>query len=66
MNQDVIELQERLAFQEDLIERLDQTIASQQKQLDKLALQLVHLNKKIKQLEHHKGIEVDHSPPPHY
>ena len=68
MNEDrIIELEIRQAYQEDLIQALNQVVADQQKQIGKLEETCKLLHDKIKSLalgEPHSGL-VDERPP-HY
>ncbi|MFL0810681.1 MAG: SlyX family protein [Agarilytica sp.] len=68
MNEEkVIELESRLAFQEDMLEGLNKHIASQENEIIVLHRQLQHLNSKIKSLENAVGEADDENvPPPHY
>ena len=67
MNDDLIELQTQLAFQEQTIGALNDVLTSQQKQIDLLRLELRLLKEKLGTLED----RVDSGPPqdekpPHY
>ncbi len=58
-------LETRLAFQEDLIQKLDDALGSQQQQLLKIQHQLELLTEQIKSVEKSMPESPD-SPPPHY
>ena len=63
----IIELETRLAFQDDTIDDLSRTIAGQQRQIDDLTRMVKIINKQIKSLP--QGISsnpADEPPPPHY
>lgn len=62
------DLQIRISFQEDMIESLNKRVSEQQTEIDKLYVQLQHLNNKMKQFEasmESAGLG-DDQPPPHY
>ncbi len=64
----IIEIETKLAFQEETIEQLNGVIIQQQKTLDKLQRQLVQLNSKIEQESQHwqtQNNPADETPP-HY
>jgi SlyX protein len=64
----IIELEIKLAYQEDLIQALNQVVIDHQKQLGKLEETCKLLNGKIKSLildGHESGPQVDERPP-HY
>ena len=62
------DLQMRIAFQEDNIDALNSRVVEQQAEIDKLHIQLQHINKKLKALELTSGSEInnDNVLPPHY
>jgi len=64
----IIEIETKLAFQEETIEQLNEVIIGQQNTLDKLQRQLQQLNSKIVQESQHWNQDagmVDEKPP-HY
>ena len=64
----IIEIETKMAFQEETIEQLNDVIIGQQKAIDKLQRQLVQLNTKIEEESQHWQSEsnpVDETPP-HY
>ncbi len=71
-NNDIDDLQARIAFQEDLLQVLNQRVSDQEKHIDTLTIQLQHLSKKLKTLESSIGPGLDvlggarDEPPPHY
>lgn len=58
-------LETKLAFQEDLIQQLDDALAAQQKQIMELGHQLNVLRSQVKQMETHIP-DIPEPPPPHY
>ena len=67
MNEDIIELQTKLSFQEDTIQELSDIVARQQLALDRIKLDLEELQLQVRALTPPdvagKGEE---APPPHY
>lgn len=67
VDEQISELQTKVAFQEDTIEQLNQALADQQQQIELLEYKLKHVIDKLKQLEPASvGSEGDEPPPPHY
>jgi SlyX protein len=68
INEKIIEIETKMAFQEETIEQLNDVIISQQKALDTLKQQVIQLNTKIK--EESQQWQSDNNPvdetPPHY
>lgn len=65
--QELIELQTRLAFQDDAILELNTTVASQQSQIDDLIKIVKNLRDQIRALTPSQMGEIsDEPPPPHY
>ncbi|MCV6615156.1 MAG: SlyX family protein [Cellvibrionaceae bacterium] len=66
----ISELESRLAFSEDTINQLNETVAAQDKEITTLQLQLVHLSKKLEdlayQVEQGNPISNAQERPPHY
>jgi len=64
----IIDIETKMAFQEETIEQLNDVIINQQKAIDKLQRQLVQLNSKIEEESQHW--QTDQNPvdetPPHY
>jgi SlyX protein len=68
MNEErIIELEIRMAYQDDLIQALNQEVINQQKQIVRLEETCKLLNEKIKSLQNvrHDQVEVNEKPP-HY
>lgn len=64
----IIEIQTKMAFQEETIEQLNDVIISQQKAIDKLQRQLQQLDKKLdEESQHwHTDASMVDEKPPHY
>ncbi len=63
----IIELETRLAFQDDTIQQLSDTLATQQQQLDNLTRMVKIINKQLKSLPQDLGGGAgEEPPPPHY
>ena len=58
-------LETRLAFQDDLIQKLDDALADQQQQLMTMAEQIKMLIAELKKIDWSPGEEAN-APPPHY
>ena len=65
MEQRLENLETQVAFQEDLIQKLDDALISQQQQLLDLQRQMELLLNQIKMMEK-AGPEAPEAPPPHY
>jgi SlyX protein len=67
MNDDIVDLQTRMAFQDGLLEQLNQVVTSQQQQIDRLETQLKNFKSQLESLQHTQMIQQsDEPPPPHY
>lgn len=60
------ELETRIAFQEDLLQKLDDALAGQQKQLFDLQARLAIVTKQVRELEPVVDQDPDSDRPPHY
>ena len=58
-------LETRLAFQDETIETLNQTITAQWQQIDALTRQIANLSERLQEAETHSPGAAD-EPPPHY
>ncbi len=67
MNDDIVDLQTRLAFQDGLLEELNQVVTDQQKQIDRLELMLTTFRAQLESMQHTQMMQQsDEPPPPHY
>ncbi|MBD3670112.1 MAG: SlyX family protein [Gammaproteobacteria bacterium] len=67
MNERVVELETRLAFQDDVVNQLNEVIAAQRLELDELMLRMRRLEEQMKQaLPSLIKSEAEETPPPHY
>lgn len=62
----VTELETRLAFQDDTIQALNEALVDQQRQMERLGLQLGQLIERYRDLAGQYGEAGDEAPPPHY
>lgn len=62
----LLELETRVAFQEDTIQKLDDALASQQQQIMDLERQVQLLGLQIKEIEAVPETTGPEAPPPHY
>ena len=62
----VMELESRLAFQDDTIQALSDELVEQHKRIERLQLQLSALARRQEELHGQVGIAEDEAPPPHY
>ena len=68
INDKIIEIETKMAFQEETIDQLNDVIINQQKAIDALKRQLIQLNTKVEEESQHW--QSDNNPvdetPPHY
>lgn len=67
MNDDIVDLQTKLAFQEDLLEQLNQVVTDQQQQITNLELALETMKVQVNTIQ--SGTQESgqqHELPPHY
>lgn len=64
----IVELQSKLAFQEDTVNSLSNELLEHQKRIDRLAQQVMLLAEKLRNLPDDQGIlrPEEEPPPPHY
>lgn len=62
----VIELESRLAFQDDTIATLNDVVVEQQRAIERLQLQIAALARRQEEMAGQFGIAEDEAPPPHY
>ncbi len=68
LTEDIVELQTRLQFQEDVIHKLDTVVIQQSEVLDALRRRLAVLEERLEQLDHERESATDtpEPRPPHY
>ena len=67
VNDDIEQLQMKVAFQENTIEALNEALATQQLKIDRLEFQMKHIIDRMKQLQPSQiASEEEETPPPHY
>jgi SlyX protein len=67
MNDDIVDLQTRLAFQDGLLDELNEVVTNQQKQIDRLEMLIAGLKAQIESLHQTQMMrQGDEPPPPHY
>ena len=63
----IAELEMKIAFQEQLLDELNQALVQQQFDMDKIQLQLRYLAGKIKEKQpSNSASQAEETPPPHY
>ncbi|MDV5862448.1 SlyX family protein [Pseudomonas mendocina] len=62
----IMELESRLAFQDDTIQALSDELVEQGKRIERMQLQLKVLARRQEDLSGQTGIAEDEAPPPHY
>ena len=65
LSEQIETLETRIAFQDDLVQKLDEALVNQQRQLMELQGQLTMLIQQVQNIEHALP-EVPDGPPPHY
>ena len=66
MDEKLLELQTKLSFQESALADLNDTVISQQKEIDRLKKTVELLVQRVRDLQDLGGEEMPHTPPPHY
>ncbi len=66
MHNQIIELETKIAFQEDMIQALNQTVATQQRELSELKRDLRELETQLRAIASGLTTEFSDEPPPHY
>ena len=67
MNDEIVELQMKLSFQDGLLEELNQVVTDQQQQISRLELALERLKSQVQTLHTAQMVsEPNEPPPPHY
>ena len=63
----IAELEMKIAFQEQLLDELNQALVQQQFDVDKIQLQLRYLARKLKDMQPSNiASQAEETPPPHY
>ncbi len=62
----VMELETRLAFQDDTIQTLNDELVEQQRMIERLQLQIAALAKRQEDMQSGFGMSEEEAPPPHY
>ncbi|MDD4650020.1 MAG: SlyX family protein [Desulfoplanes sp.] len=66
MDEDLIQIQTQLAFQDRTIEKLNEVMTAQQRQLDEIEKQIKFLASKLRDVALSDQGESPEPPPPHY
>lgn len=66
MDEDLIQIQTQLAFQERTVEKLNEVVIAQQRQIDELEKQMKILANKLRDVALSDQVETPEPPPPHY
>lgn len=67
MQEEIVELQTRIAFQDGVIEQLNQVVTDQQQQIDRLERRMEKLLGQVEALQaDHVIQQTNEPPPPHY
>jgi len=66
LEQRIIDLEARLAFQDDTIQTLNHVLVAQQRTLERLQAQLALLARRQEDMQSRMDGEGDEAPPPHY
>ena len=66
LQQQLVELQTQLAFQEDVVQALDEVVVAQQQRLDQLEQSNVRLEKQLGEVLAWLDSQSPSAPPPHY
>jgi SlyX protein len=64
--QRIIDLESRLAFQDDTIQALNDVLVAQQREMDRLQLQLAALARRQEEIGGQLDSAEEEAPPPHY
>lgn len=66
LEQRIVELEARQAFQDDTIQALNDVLVEQQRLVDRLQAQLSALARRQEEMQGRLEIDDDEAPPPHY
>lgn len=62
----VMDLESRLAFQDDALQTLSDVVYEQERVIERLRLQMQALLRRLEDLQGQVGVSEDDAPPPHY
>lgn len=62
----VVELETRMAFQDDVISTLNDVVVEQRQAIERLQMQVAALARRQEEIAGQFGIAEDEAPPPHY
>ncbi|PJI49357.1 MAG: hypothetical protein CTR55_08310 [Pseudomonas sp.] len=62
----VMDLESRLAFQDDALQTLSDVVYEQERVIERLRLQMQVLLRRLEDLQGQVGVSEDDAPPPHY
>ena len=62
----ILDLETRMAFQDDTIQALNDVVVEQGRVIDRLQLQIAELIKRYEEMVGQYGSEGEEAPPPHY
>ncbi|MBB1521232.1 SlyX family protein [Aquipseudomonas campi] len=66
LEQRIVELESRQAFQDDTIAALNDVLVEQQRIVERLQLQLAALARRQEEMQGQFGLDEGEAPPPHY
>ncbi|WP_062265791.1 SlyX family protein [Endozoicomonas arenosclerae] len=66
MNEELIELQTQVSFQEDTVAQLNEVVTRQQQEMDHLKQEMAQLKKQLMAMASSQLEEQEESAPPHY
>lgn len=66
MNQEIIDLQTKLSFQDELLEQLNQIITDQQQQISRMEVRFEALKSQVQTMQSTQVVSDANEPPPHY
>ncbi|ORC34911.1 hypothetical protein B4O97_11275 [Marispirochaeta aestuarii] len=66
MDEELLQLQTKLSYQESALADLNDTVISQQQEIDRLRKTVELLVQRVRDLQDQGGEEMPHVPPPHY
>ncbi len=62
----IVDLQTRVAYQDDTLQQLNDVIAAQQQQIERLTQAIQRLSEQMRDWREHGVVGGDDAPPPHY